>query len=108
VEISEILDRASARQGTTSLRGLARAIGIDAGALLRIRDKRALPTDDTMMRICLLANVAPEEGLLLLNLWRSKGRLRTIYSRIFKIWVKANGEAGSKADKKTSVEQIHL
>jgi hypothetical protein len=86
MELSEILEKARARLQVRSDRALCRELGIDIASLPRYRAGTSYPTDDRMVRICLLSGVAPERGLLLLNLWRSRGEARTTYRRIAKIW----------------------
>ncbi|HEY2071687.1 MAG TPA: hypothetical protein VGG48_19160 [Rhizomicrobium sp.] len=84
MDIVELLDRAAARLGVNSGRSLARALNISSGLLSRYQLKQSVPNDETMLRICALANVDPARGLLLVNMWRSKSHARAIYARLLK------------------------
>jgi hypothetical protein len=104
--LSEILERVLARSEQKSIRGASRRVGIDPASWIDYRDHGTLPSDETMVRLCLAGDVDPEEGLLLLNVWRSKGRARTMYSRLVKMWRKERKTTASNGGDETLAEQI--
>jgi transcriptional regulator with XRE-family HTH domain len=106
IELSEILDRARAKIGATSDRQLAQALGVVPSSFTQYRHGISLPSDDVMVRICLASGIAEEAGLLLLNMWRSQGRSRTIYRRLFKVWEVIEARDYSKKVWRTLPEQI--
>lgn len=83
-ELLDLLDRAKKRIGAQSERQLARALAINASALLGYRRGQMLPSDDCLIRICALASEKPQHWLLLLNMWRSRGPTRAAYSDLVK------------------------
>lgn len=106
MEISELLDRAKARLRLTSDRQLAKAIGIDPASLTLYRREKNLPTDDRMMRLCLVSGTPVEHGLLLLNMWRSSGDTRTAYRRIFNIVMSEAQTTDNKKIQRTAGVQV--
>ena len=84
MNIQSLLDRARDRAELPSDRALARRINLNLSALQRIRNGHGMPSDDTMVRISLLAGISAEEGLLLLNMWRSTGAAATVYRHLHK------------------------
>jgi hypothetical protein len=108
MDISELLARVAMRAGTSSGRSLARELDVPASLLDRYSKRLSIPNDDTMLRICAAANVAPERGLLLVNMWRSKGRARAIYARLLKLLPEIEPiEAKTRRKSRTHEEQIH-
>jgi hypothetical protein len=107
MNIDQLLQRVRERSGLKSIRAISRLVGIDPDSWIDYRNG-TLPSDDTMMRLCLIGGIEPEEGLLLLNIWRSKGRARAMYSRIYKIWNDSRAVASNKAGSETRSEQIHV
>jgi transcriptional regulator with XRE-family HTH domain len=84
MNISDLLERARANLGVSSDRALCRELDITSNSLLLYRRGIGFPNDETMLRICAAARVPAEEGLLMLNMWRSSGRATTIYARLLK------------------------
>jgi len=85
MNIQQIVERARARTGAKSDRALAREFGMVHQGLLRITKGHGLPSDAAMVRISRAAGIPIEEGLLLLNMWRSDGEEHTAYTRILKL-----------------------
>lgn len=83
-ELSDLLDSAKARIGAKSERELARALGVDPTSLLLYRRGENWPSDDRLIRICVIASVAPDDWLLRLNMWRSTGDARRRYGALLK------------------------
>src|ERR1700741_1112434 len=108
IELSALLDRACARLGATSDRAFCRALRWDGRSLLDYRRGTSWPDDERMVRLCDVSGISREGGLLLLNIWRSKGDTRTAYRRIFKIWEASGGALFNKEFSRTPVEQIHM
>lgn len=86
MEISEILERAKAKLNITSDRKLAGALGVDPKLIGQYRRLEKLPSDNTMMNICLASGIEPELGLLRLNIVRTDGRASAIYRRMLKTY----------------------
>lgn len=110
MNIHELLARARQRSGIKSTRGLAREISISLAGLQRIENRRGLPSDDTMVRISLLAGITPEHGLVLLNIWRSHGNVASIYRRIYQQLTENavnERQIKPKSNPRTAEEQIH-
>jgi transcriptional regulator with XRE-family HTH domain len=82
MNIQSLLERARHRSGVQSTRALAKRISLNPEAMRRIENGSGLPSDDTMVRISLLAGISAEEGLLLLNMWRSSGAAATVYRQL--------------------------
>tara|TARA_R110002074_G_scaffold67298_1_gene158522 strand:+ start:10130 stop:10429 length:300 start_codon:yes stop_codon:yes gene_type:complete len=79
MDISALLEAAIAATGATSERQLALRMELNPSALALWRRGRTLPTDENIVSLCELAGIAPEAGLMALNMWRSQGRARAIY-----------------------------
>ncbi len=84
MDIRDLLERARSKSGLKSQAAMARAIGLTREAFRRIESERGLPSDTTMLRLCALAEVSDQEGLLILNILRSKGQARRAYSDLLK------------------------
>jgi transcriptional regulator with XRE-family HTH domain len=83
MNIVDLLERARTKLGVKSDRALCRETGIAHQRYLNYRRGIAHPNEETMLRLCATAGVSDDEGLLLLNMWRSKGRAATIYRRLW-------------------------
>jgi hypothetical protein len=108
MEIGEVLDRARAKSQLPSDRALGLHLGVDPSSFTQYRRGVVLPSDDVWVRICLAAGITAERGLLHLNIWRSRGRTRTIYRRIAKLWEEIETLADSKKSARTLLEQSNL
>lgn len=66
---------------------LAREIGIAGATLSQFLNGKALPSEDTMIKLAELAGLPKEEALIDLNLWRSKDKpeLQKIWLRLSKM-----------------------
>ncbi len=82
--IHEVLALARQRLKSKSDRAFARDLGMVFSGYQRIAKSQGLPSDAAMVRISRAAGIAPEEGLLMLNMWRSDGEIRSAYGRILK------------------------
>ena len=107
MNIVELLERARSRTGVKSDRALCRELRLTHQAYLNYRRGVGVPSDDTMLRLCAIAGVSDEEGLLLVNMWRSKGRATAIYRHL---WQELRGEPSAhgsiKPKIRTRAEQI--
>jgi transcriptional regulator with XRE-family HTH domain len=84
MEIREVAERARQRLGVKSDEALAREIGMKRSNLQRAIYGQGFPSDAAMARLSRAAGLPVEEGLLLLNVWRSEGDVRTAYAQILK------------------------
>lgn len=80
--VDEYADLAKNAQGFRSDRELGRALGYKGNTVSYWRQKKAWPSDDTMLQLAELAGIEPGEALIDLNIWRSSGRARSIYQRM--------------------------
>lgn len=66
---------------------LAREIGIAGATLSQFLNGKALPSEETMIKLAELAGLPKEEALIDLNLWRSKDKpeLQKIWQRLSKM-----------------------
>lgn len=108
MDISELLERASALLGVSTGRSLARRLNIPSGLLSRYALKQSIPNDETMLRICALANVPADRGLIVVNMWRSKGRVRSTYAQLLKLLPEPEPiEVKTRRKSRTREEQIN-
>lgn len=82
--VHDYMDRAQARNPLLkSDRRLSLAVGKTETAASFWRTGRTWPSDETMIRLAVLAGVDPEEALIELNIWRAQSpETRDWYSRI--------------------------
>ena len=66
---------------------LAREIGIAGATLSQFLNGKALPSEETMIKLAELAGLPKEEALIDLNLWRSKDKpeLQKIWQHLSKM-----------------------
>lgn len=79
--------RAINRYDLRGQNALAREIGIAGATLSQFSSGKALPSDDTMIKLAELAGMPKEEALIDLNLWRSKDKpeVQKIWQRLSKM-----------------------
>ncbi|HEY1709619.1 MAG TPA: hypothetical protein VGG10_15230 [Rhizomicrobium sp.] len=99
MNIEQVLERARERVQPNSERELARHLRVEPVQLLRWSRKTARPSDNAMIRLSDAAGITPEEGLLLLNMWRSDGEAAAIYGRMHKQLLK-NGDSRKQEQRK--------
>jgi len=81
--IQEMLDRARERGLIPSDNKLAAELGLNSSTVNFYRNRGTLPDDETMVKLADLAGVDRRTSLLLLNLWRAKGRAaREVYGQL--------------------------
>lgn len=107
MNISSLLEQAREKSGATSGRSLARAIGLTHTEVRRLLSGQCLPSEDTMLSIASVAGVPEDEALLLLNIWRSTGRVSAIYGKLHKGLIAARPPPkAKKRETATQGEQI--
>lgn len=65
------LAEARRKTGASSNNKIAMLLGVSSGAVSQLAQGKALPTDETMIKLAKLAEIEPEEALLDLSIWRS-------------------------------------
>jgi transcriptional regulator with XRE-family HTH domain len=76
------IDRAKEFSKITSNRKLGVKLGVSEGAISQFKTGRAIPSDDTMIKLAKLAHVDKDLALMELNTWRTKGEAKETYQRI--------------------------
>ena len=89
--LSELLRSALDRVDGRSRRSLARRLGVHHETVRAYENGRALPTEETIMKLCAITGTSIEEALLNLNIWRTEGSARAVYSRILAAWLAHRG-----------------
>jgi len=84
MDVNEFLDLCKERTNTESDSNLARKVQITRAALAAYRKGASFPSDDNMLKLATRAGFDVAECLLLLNVWRNKGEVRRLYSRLLK------------------------
>ena len=69
------------RQKLASNNKLAKELGITSASISVLNQGKALPSEETMIKLAELAGLPKEEALIDLNLWRSKNN-----PEVQKIW----------------------
>ena len=82
-------EKAIERHGLTGYNNLARELNMNKATLSFFRSGKALPSDDTMIKLAELAGLPKEEALIDLNLWRSKDK-----PEVQKIWLRLSKMIG--------------
>lgn len=84
---NDYMQKAIARQQLTSNNKLAQELGITSASISVLNQGKALPSEDTMIKLAELAGLPKEEALIDLNLWRSKNNpeLNKIWQRLAKM-----------------------
>lgn len=78
--IADLLDRARDRANLANDAALARRLGKNHNFVSALRKAHTLPSDESLVSLCILANVDPLPWLLALNIQRTSGEARRIYS----------------------------
>ena len=80
-------DKAIVRYNLTGYSNLARELNLNKATLSYFRNGKALPSEQTMIKLAELAGLPKEEALIDLNLWRSKNNpeLNKIWQRLAKM-----------------------
>lgn len=84
---TDYTEKAIVRFGLTGYNNLAREIGITKASMSMFRSGKALPSEETFLKIVELAGLPKEEALIDLNLWRSKDKpeVQKIWQRLSKM-----------------------
>lgn len=84
---NDYAEKAIVRFGLTGYNNLAREIGITKASMSIFRAGKALPSEETFLKIVELAGLPKEEALIDLNLWRSKSNpeVQKIWQRLSKM-----------------------
>ena len=84
---NDYAEKAIVRYNLTGYNNLAREIGITKCSMSIFRAGKALPSEETFLKIVELAGLPKEEALIDLNLWRAKKNpeLSKVWSRIAKM-----------------------
>lgn len=74
------------RQKLASNNKLAKELGITSASISVLNQGKALPSEETMIKLAELAGLPKEEALIDLNLWRSKNNpeVQKIWQRLSK------------------------
>ena len=72
MDFNDYAEKAISRYSLTGYNNLARELKINKATLSYFKSGKALPSDDTMIKLAELAGMPKEEALIDLNLWRSK------------------------------------
>lgn len=70
--VQDYISEARKKNGIYSNNKLASAIGLTGPAIVNIVKNKALPSEETLLKIANLADISPEEALLDLSIWRAK------------------------------------
>lgn len=75
------------RQKLASNNKLAKELGITSASISVLNQGKALPSEETMIKLAELAGLPKEEALIDLNLWRSKNNpeVQKIWQRLSKM-----------------------
>ena len=86
MNIQQLLDLARVGARVSSDRALAQRINLRSiGNISYWRSGKGLPSEDYVIKLCELAAIKPELGLIHLNIWRTEGGARTTYIRALKM-----------------------
>ena len=81
----EFFENAIARSGCLNDSGFARRLGVNTRNPWNWKNGKSYPSDKTMLKIALLADLDPVEALALLNLWRCDESARSTYARLLDV-----------------------
>lgn len=84
MNICDLLDAARANQQITSDNKLGLRLGSGGSLISQLRKGKHLPGDELVVKLCDLADIPRETGLLWAACWRSKGEPRKIWERLAK------------------------
>jgi len=66
--------------------GIAKKIGITSASMSNFMTQKALPSEETILKVAALAGISPERALIDLNLWRAAKSPERL-----KVWKKISG-----------------
>lgn len=89
---TDYAEKAIRRFSLTGYNNLARELGLNKATVSYFRSGKALPSEDTMVKLAELAGMPKEEALIDLNLWRSKDK-----PELQKIWLRLSKMIGCAA-----------
>ena len=72
MKLENYFNLAKTKNNLNSSRKLAKTLGLSQNAVFFYEQKRAIPSDQTMLKIADLAGVKPEIALLDMNIWRNE------------------------------------
>lgn len=81
-KITDYIDMAKERSGVKSDRKLCAMLGMSDMWVHQVKKHRALPSDDTMLKLAEIAGIPPHEALLDLNILRSTGKAQAVYKKL--------------------------
>jgi len=81
-DIDFYLDATKEALELTSDRELSTALGFSTSYANRLRLKRKMPTDVTMIELAKHAGISPEQALIDLNIWRSPADAKSVYKKL--------------------------
>lgn len=87
MNFTDYAEKAIHRYGLSGYNNLARELGVNKASVSFFRSGRALPSEETMIKLAELAGMPKEEALIDLNLWRSKNNpeLQKVWLRLSKL-----------------------
>ena len=88
--LEEYIAEAKKRTGVSSHRKLCALLEIAPNSITNYFNKGVYPNDKTMLKIAKLAGVNDTKALLDVNIWRSSGRCKALYSKMAEI-IKQSG-----------------
>ena len=81
--IKDYISEAQKKQGIPSNNKLAAAIGITNGGLSNLYKGKAIPTDETILKLAELAGIPEEEALIDVSIWRAADpKTKSIWERM--------------------------
>lgn len=87
MEFKDYTEKAVTRYGLRGQNAVARELGITTASMSQFNTGKAVPSEETMIKLAELAGLPKEEALIDLNLWRSKNdpKRHEIWQRISKM-----------------------
>lgn len=84
---NDYAEKAISRYSLTGYNNLARELNLNKSTISFFRAGKALPSEETMIKLAELAGLPKEEALIDLNLWRSKNNpeVQKIWQRLSKM-----------------------
>lgn len=83
-DINFYMEEAKTRAHIKSNRKLSVFLGLSPIAACNWKTKRAYPSDETMIRLAEVSGQSPFIALLELNIWRSTGKVKESYEKLYK------------------------
>lgn len=85
--VDDYVDIAKRLRNLKSDNALAKQMGLTSPTVSGWRNKRAWPTDATMVKLAHLAKMDPKQALVHLNIWRTDGEANQLYREIMDSWL---------------------